>query len=435
MLPPYCNAAKTRFMSQSIALITIDFRTASVALRERLAFPEHSLGAALTRLQDSGVAEAAILSTCNRVEIIAVTDTPDTLAAFLCGWHTLSPQTLSTHSRTLQNEQAVRHLMRVASGLESLVPGEMQILGQVKEAYQSARQAGMAGHVLTRVFDRAIAAGRRARHETGIAYRPVSISHAAVTRIRQQFQDDLRDKNVLLIGSGKMGALAAQQLRQAGAHHLMIANRTLEHACNLARNLHGEAFAFNDLPRALLHADAVMSATGAPHLILSRDMVADALAQRPAQPLLLLDLAVPRDIDPAVATLPHVTLCDVDGLQEVVAQNIALRHEERDAVEAIIEEELSKWRQDQAVRMISPTIVHLRQQSETIRQREVEKALRRLRHLSDDEKAIIEALSRGLVNKLLHNPTARLREKASTSESDAYQQLVEELFALEGVAE
>lgn len=420
-----------------LSILSLDFRSAPLALRERVAFPPHTITAALHALQRHGAAEIVILSTCNRVELIATL--PDNhaqqLLPFLAEWHQVEQSLLAAHTHLLQNEEAALHLFRVAAGLESLVPGEMQILGQVKEAFQSAVTAGTVGSTLRHLFDRAIAAGRRARRDTGIARRPVSISHAAVVKIQQYFGGDLSDKKVLLVGSGKMGALAAQQLQQAGASHLMIANRTLEHACDLARELKGEAMVLDQLPVALSAADAVICATGAPHIVLHYADGAAALEMRPTRPLLLIDLAVPRDIDPALATLPNVTLCDVDSLQAVVSENISLRDGEREAVEAIIVEELGKWRQTLAIKRVTPTITTLRQKSEQIRQRELDKALHRLRHLNEDEKAIIEALSRGLMNKLLHHPTEQLRAKATTPQGDEYQALVTELFALERGAE
>lgn len=420
-----------------LSLLTLDFRSAPVALRERVAFPSHTLPAALHALRHAGAQEAVILSTCNRVALITSLThaTHEPLLPFLAEWHGLPQEALTNHARLWHNEQAASHLFRVATGLESLVPGEMQILGQVKEAFQSAKAAGSVGVNLRQLFERAINAGGRARRETGIARRPVSISHAAVVKIQQHFGHTLTDKKVLLVGSGKMGALAAQQLQQAGASHLMIANRTLEHACTLARELKGEPMGLEQLPAALATADAVICATGAPHLVLHASDVKAVLAHRPRHPLLLIDLAVPRDIDPTLATHPLVTLCDVDSLQAVVSENISLRDGEREAVESIIKAELDKWRQQMAISRVAPTLTTLRQKSEAIRQREVDKALHRLSHLKDEEKAVIEALSRGLVNKLLHHPTEQLRAKAATAQGDVYEALVTELFALEGITE
>ncbi len=415
-------------------LLTLDFHNASLALREQAAFSEHALPGALAALHERGAREAAILSTCNRVEVLALfpdaRDAGGALLAFLSEWHRLPTATLAQHCVCLSGEAAARHLIRVACGLESLVPGEMQILGQVKQAAQQAREAGLLGPQLHALFTGALRAGRRARHETDIARRPVSISHAAVTLIQQHFGNDLSGRRVLLIGSGKMGEVAAQQLHKAGAAHVIVANRTLAHACELAQRWEGTALPLDEMPDALAQVDAVISATSAPHFILRPAQIEPILAQRAGRTLLLVDLAVPRDIDPAVAALPGVLLRDVDGLQEVVAQNIRLRNEEREQVERIVQEELDKFWSEQAIRAVVPTIVSLRRSAEAIRQAEVDKALSRLSTLSAEQRAVVEALSRGLMNKFLHEPTLCLREKATTESAAHFQQTVTELFAL-----
>lgn len=335
----------------------------------------------------------------------------------------------------LTDEAAARHLIRVACGLESLVPGEMQILGQVKEAANLAREQGTLDPILERLFGRAVGAGRRARHETTIAQRPVSISHAAVAHIQAHFGPSLAGRRVLLIGSGKMGAIAAQQLHKAGAAHFIVANRTLERACELAQRWEGEALALEGIPQALREVDAVIAATGAPHLILHAPLIEEAMQARGGRELLLIDLAVPRDIDPLAAGIEGVYLCDVDGLESVVADSIALRNEERVAVEAIVQEELERFLADQAARRMAPTIVRLRRFADQLREAELEKALNRLAHLGEAERAVVEALSRGLVNKLLHEPTVCLREQAARGDGARYQEAVEQLFALHEGAE
>lgn len=418
----------------NIHLLTLDFRQTPLALREKVAFAEYKLPDALKGLQQTGASEAAILSTCNRVVLMAQypssMDGQKKLIDFVCQSHGVSASDVEAHSRHLINDEAATHLMNVACGLESLVPGEMQILGQVKKAAGMARKTGVLGNDLGRLFDRALRAGHRARNETAIARRPVSISHAAVALIQQKFGKDLSGRRVLLIGSGKMGEIAAQQLHKAGASHFIVANRTLERACKLAQRWDGTPVALDKMPDALSQVDAVVSATGAPHLILYPAHIISAMQNKAEADLLLIDLAVPRDIDPEVADIPGVTLCDVDGLQAVVADNIALRHSERDKVEAIIEQELAKYLKQQAARRVAPTITSLRRTADEIRQAELEKALNRLSELNEKERGIIEALSRGLMNKLLHYPTIRLREKAATTDGVVFQQTVEELFAL-----
>lgn len=413
-----------------LALLTLNYHSAPLTLREQVAFPEHTHTPALAALRaQAGVREAAILSTCNRVEVVAEVENPNDLLTFLAQWHGQPGDLLTAYGHVYTEEAAARHFIRVACGLESLVPGEMQILGQVKAAYASARAAGTAGATLTTLFERAIAAGKRARTETGIARRPVSLSHAAVVRLQAEF-GTLSERKVVLIGSGKMGTLAAHQLRSLGATQVMVVNRTLEKACELARHWQGRGYDFEQLPELLAEADAVIAATGAPHLILHRAQIETAMTHRPHRPLLLIDLAVPRDIDPTVADLPNVTLCDVDGLQAVVAANIALRNGEREAVEAIIAEELDKWRVACAVRGVAPTISTLRSNAEEIRTAELEKAYSRLRHLSEADRAVVDALTRGLVNKLLHNPTVRLKANVSSDDGEDYHRIFADLFAL-----
>ena len=420
----------------NLHLLAFDFRHTPIALREKVAFPEYKLAAALQALQQSGASEAAILSTCNRVEVIAhlpsSVDGRQMLLSFLSQWHDLPQSELEHHSRHLMNEEAAHRLMCVTCGLESLVPGEMQILGQVKNAAHLARKAGTLGKGLNNLFDKALKAGRRARNETKIARRPVSISHVAVNLIQQHFGRDLNGCRVLLIGSGKMGEVAAQQLHKAGATHMMVANRTLESACKLAQRWDGEALSLDQIYSSLSQVDAVICATGAPHLILHQEQLVQAMSQRPNQPLLLVDLAVPRDIDPSAKEIPGITLCDVDGLQAVVADNIALRNEEREDVEAIIQQQLNKWQAEQAARRVAPTITSLRGSIEKMRQKELEKALGRLGHLSDKERSVVEGLTWRLMNQFLHEPTVRLRQMAATNEGVRFQQTVEELFALKG---
>ncbi len=421
----------------TLHLLTLDFRHAPLALRERVAFAKRAIPGALETLRQARATEAAILSTCNRVELYTAfsaesdeTEINATLLSFLSDWHRVPKSNLESHCCYLTDQEVAHHLIRVACGLESLVPGEMQILGQVKQAAQLAREVGTFGLHLNMAFTAAIRAGRRARNETAIARRPVSISHAAVRLIQEDLGHDLGGRHVLLIGSGKMGEVAAQQLHKAGASLVIVANRTLERACELAQRWDGTALSLAEIPDALSEVDAVISATGAPHYILHPHHIGQAMEARAGRELLLIDLAVPRDIDPRVHEFEGVVLRDVDSLQKVVARNLALRNEEREQVEAIAEDALDDFLTEQAVRSVVPTIVSLRRSAEKIRQAELEKALGRLSHLGKEERAVVEALSRVLMNKFLHEPTVRLREKAITEEGQQFQQTVEELFAL-----
>lgn len=420
-----------------LLVLSLDYQHAPLDLRERLTFSESDLPSALLALYASSSAfyEVAILSTCNRVAIIAATSAPEAAAeagsAFLASWHDLPRHHFGSYLCHYHDLNAANYLLRVAAGLESLVPGEMQILGQIREAGERARAAGTLGPALAMLFNVAVRCGRRARRETSIAQRPVSVSHAAVALALEHF-GDLKGKTFLLVGSGKMGETAARQLQDAGARHFIVANRSLERACSLARHYGGTPVLLDETPSRLAQVDAVISCTAAPHLILTARHITTALgARRSEGPLLLIDLAVPRDIDPTVANLPGVQLYDIDSLQSVVDRNLALRNGERDAVEAIVEEELATFADWARTRSVVPTISRLRQTAEQIRQAEVHKALRRLGPLGDREREIIDAMTRGIINKLLHEPTIRLKETAGQAEGLRYQQALSELFALD----
>lgn len=426
-----------------LLILSLDYQNVPLDLREKLTFSESELSSALLALYTSaGVFhEAALLSTCNRVAVVVVTADPnaatEAIERFLESWHGLPPARFRRYFRHHHDLSAVKYLMRVAAGLESLVPGEMQILGQVRGAAESARTAGTLGTRLGRLFDAAIRCGRRARNETGISRRAVSVSHAAVALAIEHF-GDLAGKSFLLIGSGKMGEMAARQLRDAGAQHFIVANRSPERALAVAKRWGGTPVSLADVPDLLSRADAVITSTGAPHSILNANHVSSALASRQSRaPLLMIDLAVPRDIDSAVATLPGVQLYDLDHLQAVVDRNLAFRNGERDAVEAIVEEEVQKFAAWVRAHSVVPTISRLRMTAEKIRQAEVEKALRRLGPLGDQQREIIEVMTRGIINKLLHEPTVRLKEKAGDADGAEYEHVLSELFGLnsEGAAE
>ncbi|HBY98270.1 MAG TPA: glutamyl-tRNA reductase, partial [Chloroflexi bacterium] len=290
---------------------------------------------------------------------------------------------------------------------------------------------GTLGPRLAALFTAAVRCGRRARSETSIARRAVSISHAAVALALEHF-GDLTGKTFLLVGSGKMGEVAARQLHDAGAQHFIVANRSLERACTLARHYSGTPVALEEMPGRLAQVNAVISCTAAPHVVLTAAHITAALAARgPREPLLLIDLAVPRDIDPLVASLPGVRLYDIDSLQTVAERNLALRNGERSAAEAIVEEELAAFGAWVRTQSVVPTISQLHQTAERIRQAEVDKALRRLGPLGDREREIIDAMTRGIINKLLHEPTVRLKETAGDTDGLRYQRALSELFALD----
>lgn len=415
-------------------LLGLDHTTAPVEIRERLAFRETDIPQALQTLVASpAITEAALLSTCNRVEVVLYGDDPRAMEAaalgFLSAWHRLPRTHFVETTRSFTEEAAAEHLFSVAAGLESLVPGEKQILGQVKQAGQLARDAGTLGKMLTRLFDAAVACGRRVRHETEIARHPVSVSHAAVALVREHLRD-LEGRHVLLIGGGKMIEVAAKQLHDLGATHFTIANRTLARACELAQQWGGDARPLDAIPTALVEADVVISATAAPHLVVYAETVAAAMQQRQGRPLLLVDLAVPRDIDPLCADIDDVTLVDVDGLRDVVNRSMQLRLQAREEAAAIVREEVRAFMEWYAVQRVAPTLAALRQKADAIKQAELERALRRLGDVSPHERKVLETLVHNVVNKLLAAPTVQLRQRAVEGDGDLYAQVLSTLFEL-----
>jgi glutamyl-tRNA reductase len=428
-----------------IVCVGINHRTAPVALRERLAFSEHEQRDALTRdlLLELGprigVTEFALLSTCNRTELYAAADdvtrrfreVPAELTPVLARLRDVEPDTFAGHVYAHASTRAVRHLCRVAAGIDSMVLGESEILGQVTAAHELAAGEGAAGRVLQAAFQTAVRAGRRARTDTGICRNPASVSSEAV-RVVREWGTDLSAARVLVIGTGKMGRLAGEALRAHGARDLRVVSRTAAHAERLAGVLGARPLAWHELEAAIREADVVVSSTGAPHAVLTAELVRSARSGNGAHPLLLVDIAVPRDVEPAVRDLPGVRVCDLDDLQTRLNGNLAERRKEVPRVEAIVEEEVARfedWRHGAELR---PLIAQMRTQIEEIRRRELERALKRMGPASDALRAQLEAFSQSLVSKLLHEPTRRLREETDPDRCDTYARVTRDLFGLPG---
>jgi len=390
----------------------LNHQTAPVSLRERVAFSGEALAAALRGLKAlPGVSEAALLSTCNRTEIyVAAEGEADALADWLARQAGQATQTLQAYLYLHRDEGAVRHLFRVATGLDSLVLGEPQILGQVKEAWATARAAGTLGRELDRLFQQAFATAKRARTDTRIGANPVSVASAAV-RLAQESFARLEDSTVLLIGAGETIELAARHLVQAKAKRLLVANRTLAHAQELALRHGGYALPLADLDRHLAEADIVISATAAREPILHTHQVRAALGARRHRPMLLLDLAVPRDIAADVAQLEDAFVYTVDDLEQVIEDNRRSRREAAEEAEAIIELQVARYREQIAARRHSEPLKRLRAHGEAARAEALEKALGRLR-AGESPEAALQLLAHTLTNRLLHAPTVALREAA-----------------------
>jgi glutamyl-tRNA reductase len=424
--------------SMHIHCLGLNYRTADVGLRERLAFNEESVKAALARLgcgagcQPEALTEMVILSTCNRVEIYAVSPHLDfePLEALLADVKSVHPAEFSSQTYRYSDEKAVTHLFRVAAGLDSMVLGEPQILGQVMNAFELARGQGAAGAVLSRLFQAALYTGKRARTETAIGHNPASISSVAV-RLAEQVVADLKAAQVVVLGAGEMAELAVEALRKRGVNHILVVNRTMERAHQLADRWGGQASTFENLPEVLRRADILISSTGAPHTIVHTELVQDVMQARSERPLVIIDIAVPRDVEGEVSGVPGVRLYDLDSLHKRLEHSLAQRANEIPHVEMILAAEQAAFMEYLASLDVVPVIAAMRQQAETIRQAELEKTLRHLPELSPSDRQRLEALTQALVKKLLHAPITRLRSEAGTPQSAEIAAAARALFDLE----
>ena len=414
----------------SFFVASVSHQRAPVAVRERLAMTADDVRQALAGLD--GLAEAMIVSTCNRVEVYGVADAAVAAGVFdhLCARRSVDPALVRPLVKTCSGADAIRHCFRVAASLESMIVGEPQILGQVKDAFAVARSAETVGPLLHRVLDHAFSVAKRVRTETALGQHAVSAPLAAVELARKIF-GDLTGTRALLIGAGEMGEIAARGLREQGLAELTIANRTLAKAQALAATLGGAAIAFDDWRGALAAVDIVITSTGAPEAIVTRAVVREALARRSGRPLFFVDIAVPRDVEPAVAELGNVYCYDVDDLTTVVEANRRERAHEARRAEDIVDREVTRFVARLGGLAAVPAIVALRRKADALRQAEVERAVARLQDASPAVRQALEALSVALVNKLLHAPTVKLRETSENGAGDRWASAVTELFALD----
>jgi glutamyl-tRNA reductase len=412
----------------------LNHRSAPVELRETLAVEEDKLRELLRDVQDAGVVdEVVVISTCNRVEVYGVADVPGEArsAAFrrLCRNRGLDPATVEPFLYTHLDDDAVHHAFRVSASLDSMMIGEPQILGQVKDAFALAQSCETVGPTLHTLFTQAFAVAKKVRTETEIGRHAVSVSFAAVELARKIFAG-LSGKAVLIVGAGKMSELAARHLVEQGAFPIYVANRTMSRAQEMARALAGTAVPFDELPTALASVDIVITSTGAPEPVISREMVERAVHGRRNRPLFFIDIAVPRDVEAVVDTLDDVYCYDIDDLKQVVDANLRERAREAQRAESLVEREVAKFRARLSDVEVIPTIVSLRERLEGIRAGEVSKALARLPEASAETRAALEALSTAIVNKILHAPITKLRESSRAGAGRSWTELVHELFGL-----
>jgi glutamyl-tRNA reductase len=398
-----------------LVLAGLNHRTAPVDLRERLAFRTEEIPAALEDLQARGIKEALILSTCNRVEILAVVEAshePEVLAESMLSARQLPIDLVRPHLYLFEDRDAMRHVFRVASSLDSMIVGEPQILGQLKQAYAQARDQGAIGTHLDTILTRAFNVAKRIRTETEIGQNAVSVSYAAVELAREIF-GSLRRKRVLVVGAGKMSEAAARDLLRAGAAEIVITNRTPAKAEALARLFRGEVLAYDLLPHRLAEVDIVITSSSAPGYVLEREAVRRAIEARKNEPMFLIDIAVPRNIDPEVNRIEHAFLYDIDDLQNIATRNLRLRREVAEQAESIVAEEVTRLEAKLRERDVTPTIVSLQAELESIRQEVLERFRPRFGALTVEQEETLEALTRGIINKVAHGPISEIRRHAA----------------------
>ena len=433
-------------MSYELLALGVSHHTASLALREKLAMPEGRATAVLSELRaGEAVHEAVVVSTCNRTELYLIT--PDAVEAESAALAVLSrqaeirPTELTDSLYAMRDREAVRHLFSVASGLDSMIIGEAEIQGQIKRAYELALVEGATGPITNRLFREALGAGKRVRTETGVGRSRVSVPSVAV-ELAGAMLGDLSQRRVLVIGAGETGELTARALRAGGVQTVFVANRRYDRAIGLAQRFGGSAIRFDDLPAELVRTDIVVSSTASPHQILDRDDLELTMAERPDRPLVVIDIAVPRDVDPEARDLPGVGLYDMDDLQRAAARGRSVREAEAARARSLVEEEVERFDSWLASLDVVPTIAALRERGEHIVQTVLAENRHRWESPSDADRDRVEVMARAIVSRMLHEPTLRLKQSAEASDGDRDQgrdsyfhiQALRELFGLEPAA-
>jgi len=419
----------------NLLLVGINHRTAPVEVRERMNIQESRLAAAVSDLAHrEGILEGMIMSTCNRVELVtnarADVEATPIVRAFLADYHHCDLAPFEPHFYWLKQLDAVRHLFRVASSLDSMILGEPQVLGQVKEAYATARRAGALDGALGEIVSHALAVARRVRRETAIGSSAVSVSYAAVELAKKIF-GSLHGKTIFVIGAGKMSELAAKHLLRSGASAIFVSNRTYERAQELAQAFHGTAVHFEELFENINQADIVISSTGAPHFVITKERAQKLLAARRNRPIFFVDIAVPRDVEPSVNELDNAFVYDIDDLEQVVEANRHEREREAARAEKIIEEEMSRLGRRLATKELAPTIAAIEGHLNQIRESELERYSGRLSSLTPDQRQAVEALTRGIQNKILRGPLLELKGVADQPEHGNIVRLIRRIFGVE----
>jgi glutamyl-tRNA reductase len=426
-------------VSSGLLAVGVSHKTAPLPLRERLALPEGRASGVLRELVAHPTThEAVAISTCNRTELYLVTSDPvdaeNEALGVLSRQAGIRPTELLGHLYSLREGEAVRHLFEVASGLDSMIIGEAEVQGQVKRAYEMALVEGVTGPVSNRLFRDALGAGKRVRTETAIGRSRVSVSSVAV-ELAQATLGDLAERRVLIIGAGETGELTARALHEHGVHTVFVANRRYDRAIGLAQRFDGHAVRFDELPTQLAAADIVVSSTGSPHSLIGREDMETVMELRDDRPLLLIDIAVPRDIDGTVRELPGVTLYDMDDLQRQVARNLSVRDAESTRARTLVEEEAQRYEAWLASLEVVPTITALRERGDAIVEQVLRENESRWESLSEADRERVSVLARAVVSRMLHEPTVRLKRVAEDDSGYVYLQALRELFGIDAGAD
>jgi len=411
----------------TLILVGVNHRTAPVHVRERLSAAKLDDLRALP-----GLDGAAMLSTCNRVEAIVSTPSEDVLEVivdWLCARASAERTELEKHLYVLRHADVVKHLFRVASGLDSMIVGEPQIAGQVREAFTLSRDRGALDTLLSQLFDQTMRVAKKVRTDTGIGEHAVSVPYAAVELAKKIF-GELKGLKVLLLGAGEMAELTAEHLAQHDVQHMFVANRALERAQELAARFHGIAMQYDAVPSQLDDCDIVIASTSAPHYVIERAHIERARATRRLRNLFLIDLSVPRNIDPAIAEVDGAFLYNIDDLQHVADANRELRMQKAHEAEEIVSREVDAFRRRLVAQDAVPTIVELQQRLETIRAAELEKCLRKVGPVTAEQRAAIEMLTTQMINKILHYPILQLKESADEPERESLRRTIRKIFGL-----
>ena len=419
----------------SLVVVGLNHRTAAVDLLERMTVPPAGLPKALHTLADrEHLADVVLLSTCNRTEVYAQTTRfhpgIDDVRHFLADLAGLDPDTLAERLYTYHDDAAVAHLFGVAAGLDSMIIGEAEILGQVREAWQTAEHEGTAGQLLGRTFRHAVQVGKRARRDTKIGRHAVSVSSAAVTLAAERL-GSLAGRRVLVLGAGDVGVGMAVALAGAGVGEIVVANRSRARARELAKRVGGRAVSLDEVPDALVDSDVLLASTGAPNVLIERGDMETVMARRGGRALLVVDVAVPRDVDPGVGRVFGITLLDIEALRAFGEQSLELRRAEIEKVRAIVTDELDRFRLERSAREVAPLVAALRDRADRVRQAELRRRAAKLRALDPAAAEVVDAMSRAVVKRLLHEPTVRVKDAAGTARGELLADALADLFALD----